>query len=148
MQRRWVNRGWAQIGCKVASDIFGREDRFGDSAGLACDGCDRCIGYAQGHHIGDRPNKITAALDAGRVLEPNRANDSVVPAYRHDEQGPAAEGAQDSVELYCTAIPSSIGGLDLLAAQQVAEKPRQFIAVQLKALDVSISLAIEAVFAK
>jgi hypothetical protein len=47
------------------------------------------IGYAQRYHIGDRPNKITAALDSGRVLKPN---DPVIPAYRHDEQGPAAEG--------------------------------------------------------
>jgi hypothetical protein len=117
VKRRRVDLGWAQISREITHDSLGRGDRFADSAGLACEGCDRCIRQTERHHIGDRPDKVAAARGAGRVLKPNGADDPVVPAYRHREQGPGAERAQDLMELHRTAIPGSIGDLDLFARQ-------------------------------
>src|SRR3954451_9126910 len=51
-------------------------------------------GQTEPHHIGDRPDKVAPPRGAGRVLEPNGADDPVIPAYRHGEQGPGAERAQ------------------------------------------------------
>lgn len=87
------------------------------------------------------------ARTTGGVLEPNRTDDAIVPAYRCGQQGPGAERAQDLMELGGSAIASGIRDVDLIPRQQVGENPRQLVVVQLQSLDVPAGLAIEAVFA-